>query len=55
MKGLICRFFHDINTIDNKYFKEKPTGRWVKKFHCKKCKITYLAYNKRAFLRVVLQ
>ena len=55
MKGLICRFFHKIDTIDDKYFKERPTGKWVGLFHCSKCNTKYLAYNKRDVLRVVLK
>lgn len=55
MMGLICRLFHRIDTIDDKYFKERPTGKWVALFHCSKCNTKYLAYNKRAFLRVVLK
>lgn len=53
MKGLICRWFHKIDTLNDKYFKERPSGKWVQLFQCKRCNITYMAYYKRAFLRVI--
>jgi hypothetical protein len=53
MTGLICRWFHKIDTLNEKYFKEKPSGMWVQLFQCKKCNIIYMAYYKRAFLRVI--
>lgn len=53
MKGLICRLFHKIDTLNDTYFKEKCSGKWVKLYQCKKCNINYMAYNKRALLRVI--
>ena len=53
MKGLICRFSHKIDTLTDTYFKETPSGKWVKLFRCEKCDINYMAYNKRALLRVI--
>lgn len=52
MKGLICRFFHRIYTLDNCYFKENCSKKCVKLFYCEKCDLKYMAYNKRAVLRV---
>jgi hypothetical protein len=53
MRGIICRFFHNIHTLDDAYFKELPSGKWVKLFYCEKCDLKYMAYNKRALLRVI--
>lgn len=52
MKGLICRFFHRIYTLDNCYFKENCSKKCVKLFYCEKCNLKYMAYEKRAVLRV---
>jgi hypothetical protein len=53
MRGIICRFFHKIDTLNENYFKERPSGKWVKLFQCKKCNVIYMAYYKRALLRVI--
>jgi len=53
MRGLICRLFHKIYTIDNCYFKEECSKKCVQLFYCEKCDLRYMAYHKRALLRVI--
>jgi len=49
--GVICLLFHKITIIDNCHFVDKVTGKSVGKFKCEKCKIEYLANNKRSWFR----
>lgn len=52
MKRFICRFFHKIDTIHEVFFIDITNGKYVGKYHCKKCNSTFMAYHKKGLHRL---
>jgi hypothetical protein len=49
--SFMCRFTHNIITLESCSFIDKVSGESVGKFECKKCNVKYLANSKRGIFR----